>query len=138
MTPEKIIPVTDTPLTRPRALNSKWRLSLGFSLIFCLFIVNIQPPALLSSVLFKEDPSTEEPSGCPQHASLTPLQNPNLDVTKSYLWSQEWREKTVSHHSGAVQIRTESFDGEGPVGVDKRWDVFYDFASYLNSTFPLL
>jgi len=30
-----------------------------------------------------------------------------------------------------------SFDDMGPIGEDKRWDIFYDFAQYLKDTFPL-
>ncbi len=48
-------------------------------------------------------------------------------------WNQ-----TIERLSGAVKVKTESFDDLGVVGEDKRWDVFYGFYDYLEATFPLV
>ncbi|EXJ86628.1 Gly-Xaa carboxypeptidase [Capronia epimyces CBS 606.96] len=52
--------------------------------------------------------------------------------------SDDFKNQSIAHLSGAVQVRTESFDDLGPVGQDARWDVFYDFAAYLKTTYPLV
>lgn len=54
------------------------------------------------------------------------------------LQSDAFRNQSIAHLSGAVQVRTESFDNLGPIGEDSRWDVFYDFAAYLKTTYPLI
>ncbi|WVW85410.1 hypothetical protein I302_107448 [Kwoniella bestiolae CBS 10118] len=48
------------------------------------------------------------------------------------------KDQLVSWLSGAVQIPTETFDDMGEIGVDKRWDVFYRFADYLENAYPLV
>ncbi|KAJ8125395.1 hypothetical protein O1611_g8244 [Lasiodiplodia mahajangana] len=40
--------------------------------------------------------------------------------------------------AGAIRIKTESFDDMGAIGDDARWDVFFEFAAYLEKTFPLV
>lgn len=55
-----------------------------------------------------------------------------------YLTSPQFINASVPRLSGAVQIHSESFDDMGPVGEDPRWDVMFDFAAYLEQTFPLV
>lgn len=55
-----------------------------------------------------------------------------------FLESDVFRSQSITHLSDAVQVKTESFDNLGPIGEDARWDVFYDFAAYLETTYPLV
>ena len=57
----------------------------------------------------------------------------NMDV---YLETDAFRNVSISRLSGAVKVPTESFDDLGEIGIDKRWDIMYDFAAYLKEKFP--
>ncbi len=54
------------------------------------------------------------------------------------LSSSSFENKSIERLSGAVKIPTMSFDDMGAIGEDKRWDIMYDFASYLEKTFPVV
>ncbi|KAF9786344.1 carboxypeptidase S [Thelephora terrestris] len=76
---------------------------------------------------------------CPQARSMTPVKHSaiwNTLVERSA--SEEFKERAVEWLSGAVKIRTESYDYMEPVGVDPRWDVFGSFHNYLLQAFPLV
>ncbi|KAF9786336.1 carboxypeptidase S [Thelephora terrestris] len=76
---------------------------------------------------------------CPQARSMTPVKHSaiwNTLVERSA--SEEFKERAVEWLSGAVKIRTESYDYMEPVGVDPRWDVFGSFHDYLFQAFPLV
>lgn len=72
---------------------------------------------------------------CPVHPKLIP--NDTLHGIE-YFSTPEYRQHSVKVWSGAVQIDTQVFDDNGPVGEDPRWDVFYTFEKYLKETFPLV
>lgn len=61
-----------------------------------------------------------------------------LEKAYDYISSSAFRNATIKRLSGAVKVKSESFDDLGPIGEDKRWDVFYDFHAYLEATFPLI
>ena len=75
---------------------------------------------------------------CPQVEPLLPEQSSKelLDMD-GYLKSSRFRNESIERLSDAVRIPTESFDDMGPIGCDKRWDIFYEFAQFLEKTFPL-
>jgi Gly-Xaa carboxypeptidase len=66
---------------------------------------------------------------CEQPAALAP----SWDVSSLM---EGKKDRIVTWLSNAVKIPTEIFDVMGPVGEDKRWDVFYEFAEYLEKAFP--
>ncbi|KAK0718588.1 hypothetical protein B0T26DRAFT_741486 [Lasiosphaeria miniovina] len=76
--------------------------------------------------------------GCKQPDAIFPTKNTELDRIYEYLSSDGFRNETIERLSGAVKVKTESFDDLGPVGEDARWEVFYDFHAYLKDTFPLI
>lgn len=55
-----------------------------------------------------------------------------------YIKTTKFRNESIARLSGAVQIPSMSYDDLGPIGEDKRWDIFYDFAAYLKEQFPLI
>ncbi|KAL9105498.1 MAG: hypothetical protein Q9227_009328 [Pyrenula ochraceoflavens] len=68
----------------------------------------------------------------PQHTSK------KLQDLEEYLESADYVNKSVARLTGAVQIPTQSFDDMGPIGEDKRWDIFYELEAYLEKTYPLV
>ncbi|CAK7236755.1 hypothetical protein SBRCBS47491_009743 [Sporothrix bragantina] len=88
-----------------------------------------------------QDRSSLSPSPqavCVQPAALFPYEDGKLDEAYKHLSSDAFRSKTIERLSGAVQIKTETFDDLGEVGEDRRWDVFFGFYDYLEQTFPLV
>ncbi|KAK4112705.1 carboxypeptidase S [Canariomyces notabilis] len=77
-------------------------------------------------------------SACAQPDAIFPPKDPALDEVYDRISSDVFRNASIRRLSGAVQVKTESFDDLGPIGEDPRWDVFYDFHKYLRATFPLI
>ncbi|EAQ88483.1 hypothetical protein CHGG_05102 [Chaetomium globosum CBS 148.51] len=77
-------------------------------------------------------------AGCAQPEPLRPGENQDLDKVYEHISSAAFRNATIKRLSGAVQIKTESFDDLGVIGEDPRWDVFYTFHEFLEKTFPLI
>ncbi|KAH8681650.1 peptidase family M20/M25/M40 [Xylariales sp. PMI_506] len=76
---------------------------------------------------------------CPQVDPLLPSKTTDaLDKLESFLESSKFLNDSVGRLAGAVQIPSESYDDLGPVGEDKRWEIMYDVAAYLEKTFPLV
>lgn len=75
---------------------------------------------------------------CVQPDALVPKDSPELAKAFDYISSAAFRNASIERLSGAVKIRTESFDDLGPIGDDERWEVFYGFHEYLVQTFPLV
>jgi Gly-Xaa carboxypeptidase len=110
---------------------------LAFALLlftFCYsdlgFVERLVPASLQREVDFK--------AGCAQPDPLLPSKDAGLDKVYDHITSGAFRNATVRRLSGAVQVKTESFDDLGPVGEDLRWDVFYAFHDFLEKAFPLI
>ncbi|CAK1363761.1 unnamed protein product [Cercospora beticola] len=73
---------------------------------------------------------------CNQVPALWPSQDAKLQHAYDFLFTPQFENASIARLSGAVQVRTESFDDLGKIGEDKRWDVFYPFHDYLEATFP--
>lgn len=74
---------------------------------------------------------------CKQPAALFPSKGTDqLENMYEFLSTDEFKEGSIARLSGAVQVRSESFDDLGEIGEDPRWDVMYGFAEYLKKTFP--
>jgi len=78
---------------------------------------------------------------CPQFPALEALsaerKNFEAEMTEE-LTSDGFFKASTKRMQGAIQIATESFDDMGPVGEDKRWEVFIGLQEYLKKTFPLV
>ncbi|CZT42937.1 related to CPS1-gly-X carboxypeptidase YSCS precursor [Rhynchosporium secalis] len=75
---------------------------------------------------------------CVQPPALFPRDTPELAKAFVSISSPSFINTSIERLSGAVKIKTETFDDLGDIGVDKRWDVFYGFHEYLEKTFPLV
>ncbi|WWC71361.1 uncharacterized protein I206_105316 [Kwoniella pini CBS 10737] len=105
-------------------------LVLGLFLILQHFIIS---PYLLD--LWEDasyDSNVTRKSTCEQAEAIYPK---SFDVS-SVVEGQ--KDRLVNWLSGAVKIPTEIFDVMGEIGEDDRWDVFYKFADYLETSYPLV
>ncbi|KAM0754235.1 carboxypeptidase S [Meredithblackwellia eburnea MCA 4105] len=75
--------------------------------------------------------------GCQQFPPLIPPRNHPLDSSREYIFG-DYLNTSVGILQGLVRIKAESYDDNGPVGQDPRWDAFFQIAAYLERTFPLL
>ncbi|PVH75171.1 carboxypeptidase S [Cadophora sp. DSE1049] len=75
---------------------------------------------------------------CIQPDALFPKDTPELSTAFDFISSDAFRNASIERLSGAVKIKTETFDDLGAIGEDKRWDVFYGFHEYLEKIFPLV
>ena len=85
-------------------------------------------------------PAPVATSQCPEQLSIGPKSHPEItdrNILKLFP-SAEFKNLSVTRLQGAVQIPTVSYDDNGPLGEDPRWDVFYDLEDYFKTTFPLL
>ena len=86
---------------------------------------------------YGEDAPIPDSSGICRQSHMKKL--PDDDISRALekaLRSDDYLRDSVQRLSGAVQIRTESFDDMGPVGEDPRWDVFGEFHNYLAKIYP--
>ncbi|KAL2129126.1 hypothetical protein VTI74DRAFT_8188 [Chaetomium olivicolor] len=106
---------------------------------FILFFVTFPGPRFLQRVNWGSPMKPEDfKSGCTQPEPLLPSKDADLDRAYEHIASSAFRNATIRRLSGAVQIKTESFDDLGAIGEDPRWDVFYGFHEFLEKTFPLI
>ncbi|VVT56784.1 uncharacterized protein SAPINGB_P005271 [Magnusiomyces paraingens] len=75
--------------------------------------------------------TTSSPDGCPQTSPMAP---PHGDL--SAFRTPEFRNWSLAVLQRSVRVRTEAYDDAGPVGLDHRWDVFYEFERVLKESFP--
>lgn len=78
-----------------------------------------------------------EERGCPQPRLLFPTHTSDaLENMTNYFTSKEFEKESILRLSRAIQLPTESYDDMGDIGKDKRWNIMFDFAAYLEATFP--
>ncbi|KAK0122605.1 hypothetical protein ONS96_009645 [Cadophora gregata f. sp. sojae] len=83
-------------------------------------------------------PALNYTAQCIQPDALFPKDTPELTKAYEFISSPTFRSASIERLSGAVKIKTETFDDLGAIGEDKRWDVFYGFHEYLEKIFPLV
>lgn len=93
-----------------------------------------------SSLLISYYSQSEEaaPPTCLQSAALVPKPHPALDAHHNLIFSPQFLEQSSKLLSEAVQLPSESFDDQGPVGQDPRWDRMFALTSLLERQFPLV
>ncbi|KAG5359905.1 Carboxypeptidase S [Yarrowia sp. C11] len=77
--------------------------------------------------------SSSGDSLCPSQAKLVPEGFTNLDFI---LHDEKYHDHALKTFQGAIQIPTESYDDMGPVGEEPRFDIFKNFSSYVEKSFP--
>lgn len=84
---------------------------------------------------FKTTDTSTKIDYCPKLSKIVPSDD-LLDIT--HFRSDEYKNHSLNVWQNAIRIYTPSFDDLGPVGQDKRWDVFFDFEKYLHKAFPIV
>ncbi|KAI2603713.1 carboxypeptidase s [Hypoxylon sp. NC1633] len=131
---ESLLPQPQTAVSRGRS-RSLWALCAQITL-FCL-LIKISLDAFFST-RERHQPS-EVLAKCPQVKPLFPSRaSPRLSKMDDYIGSPKFLNETVARMAGAIQTPSESYDDLGPIGEDARWDIMFDFAAYLEKTFPLI
>jgi Gly-Xaa carboxypeptidase len=131
------LPLIDQPLGRKPSASRSWRLWATWLLSA---LIGFHVLGLVSHrVQTAENLRISHGKHCKQVPPLRPQNSSQaLSAMEKYLSTDSFRQESCERLSGAIQIPTESFDDLGPVGEDKRWEIMYDFAAYLRTTFPLV
>ncbi|KAI1798860.1 carboxypeptidase s [Daldinia bambusicola] len=130
----ELLPQSIGVASRPRP-RSVWMTLV--QVVFALILLGTTYNALFFSPL--SHAALSESAYCPQVKPLLPQHDtPTLSKLDEYITSPIFLNETVVRMRGAIQIPSQSYDDLGPVGEDKRWDIMFDFAAYLEKTFPLI
>ncbi|KAI0296515.1 carboxypeptidase S [Multifurca ochricompacta] len=128
---------TAAPASIKRPQRSKWRL-LGFITLLVVgvafrYTTKFGPFSYIPGQLGLHDPKL-----CPQSDALYPDRHAKLWESLGDDFNRDaFTKRAVEWLGGAVRVPTESYDKMGPVGVDKRWEVFGPFHDYVLQSFPL-
>ncbi|KAH7908955.1 hypothetical protein BJ138DRAFT_1128023, partial [Hygrophoropsis aurantiaca] len=148
-TTEQVLPVSGSQKrTKHSALL---RVVLGSVAALCLFhlgqdkissVLHFLHRACVSADLYSQAgplPPSANSSTCPQWDAVYPSKYSQLDSELESLYlTEEFKLAAYKALGGAVQIPSESYDDNGPVGQDPRWEVFGKLHEYLETTFPLV
>ncbi|KAI1126409.1 peptidase family M20/M25/M40 [Nemania abortiva] len=132
---------TILPGPRVRATQSRWKTVGKLILHGILIALALRGCFHLLGMLttHRAEDRAASAAKCVQVDPLIPGRSSDkLTDMETYLDSSEFRDCAVENMAGAIRIKTESFDNMGAIGDDARWDVFFEFAAYLEKTFPLV
>lgn len=133
---EKSLPTQELPTrraSRPTARQAAAAILLPLAVGAYFFAPSAIPVLPLPSSSSLTKPAAQ----CAQPAPLFPDSSSDaLTSAFKHLSTESFKNGSIARLSGAVRIPTQSYDDLGKIGDDKRWDVMYDFAEYLEATFP--
>jgi len=133
---QKSLPFTAEQPAPRAAPKSYARRVLGAFIVIAVTFYWVHP-LVLEKILSPVHKHATAESQCAQPVPLFPPGGDEaLDRMWDYLSTSSFENASIIRHAGAVKIPTESFDNMGKIGEDKRWDIMYDFAQYLEATFP--
>ncbi|KAK3353785.1 hypothetical protein B0T25DRAFT_545363 [Lasiosphaeria hispida] len=132
---EKTTSAATGPQTGRQQSKTRKTVLAIFALLLTLWLLVPRPDAPLSWRLGRKPKFTNQ---CTQPDALSPPKGDELDKLYDFISSTAFRNATIERLSGAVRVKSESFDDLGAIGEDPRWNVFYDFHAYLKATFPLV
>ncbi|GAB7364154.1 hypothetical protein MBLNU230_g4705t1 [Neophaeotheca triangularis] len=138
---EKTLPTT-APTARATPAASNRRRALAFSFLSFAFALYVFAPSIApwleSSGYVGPKHSVSQAPQCSQPPARPSWSSSSQSMEEAYehLSSSAFRNTSISRLSNAVRIPTQSYDDLGAIGEDKRWDVMYEFAEYLETAFP--
>ncbi|KAK0621858.1 hypothetical protein B0T17DRAFT_579812 [Bombardia bombarda] len=131
------LPTASGPPTAKRELSRTRKVVVSvFALLVTAYL--FAPIAVAAPQAPWSRPAPNFASQCKQPDPLFPSPNDKADKLYEAISSEAFKNASIERLSGAVRVKSVSYDGMGEVGADPRWDVFYDFAAYLDKTFPLI
>ncbi|KAK0620617.1 hypothetical protein B0T14DRAFT_431214 [Immersiella caudata] len=111
----------------------------GLALITISYLAAPHFDALPENIpVWQPDHQERFKAGCVQPDPIFPSKDEDLDKLQDFIATETFRNASIARLSGAVQVKSESFDDLGAVGEDPRWEVFYDLSHYLAGAFPLV
>jgi hypothetical protein len=107
--------------------GNKWRkrvlATIGLSSLLLLWVSMTDGPIWDQDWMGSGPDSNYVSTSCHQAEPLLPKSFDPMTVVQGHEGRiRDWL-------SGAVKIPTEMFDVMGPIGEDKRWDIFYNFST---------
>ncbi len=75
---------------------------------------------------------------CWQVPKLSPKNQKAEDFLKARVESSAYQAEIIQKLIGIIRIPSESYDELGAIGMDKRWDVFYDIERYIQEMYPVV
>ncbi|PGH13916.1 hypothetical protein AJ79_03331 [Helicocarpus griseus UAMH5409] len=73
---------------------------------------------------------------CQQVPKLSPKNKDVEQFIQQKVESPEYQKEIINKLSGIIRIPSESYDDLGPIGEDKRWDIFYKVEQYIKAHYP--
>ncbi|KAK3323304.1 hypothetical protein B0T19DRAFT_425634 [Cercophora scortea] len=143
-----VLPLANGPLQKTHSgdFNDQQprprRLVPGVLILALTFYLYVSAAYLRSTWPYQDldDGEQQQPtleSQCVQPDALFPIHNnTELQRVYDYISTDSFRAASIDRLSGAVKVKSVSFDDLGAIGEDTRWDAFYDFSAYLQATFP--
>ncbi|SMR52297.1 unnamed protein product [Zymoseptoria tritici ST99CH_3D1] len=133
--PTSVEPIASRPAHKHSALR---KATIAAAVLIGLRTLFYSSAAAASLFPFpsSESPLSSSTPKCQQVPALFPAQDEKLQQAFEYLSTPEFVNASIIRLSGAVQIPTQSFDDLGPIGEDKRWEVFGPLHKYFEATFP--
>ena len=136
---QQLYPPTKPP-RRPFLNRNSWIVAAALLLIF-IGLLAVPKPGPRDPEDFNDGYDENGPVPDVKDICAQPLGKglPDDDLTRELavaLRSDEFLRQSAKRLTGAVRVRTESFDDMGLVGKDPRWDVFGEFHDFLEKTFP--
>ncbi|RDW95194.1 carboxypeptidase S [Coleophoma crateriformis] len=139
---EKGLPTTQTPPSRSRHSKVKTATTVLLGLLSLGYVVTYRSTITESLPGFRKETHPHDlilKSQCQQVDPILPQRTtPELDQILDTISTPGYKNQSIEYLSNAVKIPTVSRDGMGKPGEDKRWEIFYEFHDYLESTFPLV
>jgi len=136
--PGSTLPISSHPPPRRQPRAQRFILG-GLALISVAYLAASHFDALPETVpAWQPDHQERFKAACVQPDPIFPSKDEELDKLQGFMETEAFRNASIARLSGAVKVKSESFDDLGVIGEDSRWDVFYDFQAYLKATFPLI
>ncbi|RDW88227.1 carboxypeptidase S [Coleophoma cylindrospora] len=139
---EKGLPTTQTPPSSSRHSKVKTATTVLLGLLSLGYVVTYRSTITESLPGFKTETHPHDlilKSQCQQVDPILPQKTtPELDQILDTISTPGYKNQSIEYLSNAVKIPTVSRDVMGKPGEDERWEIFYEFHDYLESTFPLV
>ncbi|KAJ5819299.1 hypothetical protein N7474_004890 [Penicillium riverlandense] len=121
-----------------KATTSSWliRGALAFGLVSALVAILGNPLKLVAPYGLDKYAPGKESGICQQVPKLSPKNTKVEQFVREKVESPEYHREIINKLSGMIRIPSESYDELGPIGEDKRWDIFYQMEDYIKSKYP--
>ncbi|KAJ5624939.1 hypothetical protein N7510_001248 [Penicillium lagena] len=110
--------------------------ALAFGLVSALVAILDKPLKLVGPFGLDKYAPGNGSGICQQVPKLSPKNTKAEQYVREKVESPEYHREIINKLSGMIRIPSESYDELGPIGEDKRWDIFYQMEDYIQSNYP--